>query len=233
MIHVAGLAGHSRKTYSRSKIPIAPGNTLARVEWSKYKAMISWTSLIFAAVEIGFIIIILFFISSLFQQTNRDFGDKSLGGFFMFCLIVIRIGWIYINGWRMPHYRFEVYENGFTYAYKLPGTAFSSNYIPYDDIRSVYFQKYGMRMVLVLDKNRHATIEILPYSLFPFHSSGDYKVYITLMQKFKTLFHFDAFPDIQAIVNYVEALNQEASPESFYNEAICNRNLKSANHQFV
>jgi hypothetical protein len=136
-------------------------------------------------------------------------------------------------GWRMPHYRFEVYDNGFTYAYKLPGTNFSSNYIPYDKIRSIYFKRYGMRMILVLNTNRHATIEILPYSLYPFHSNDDYKVYITLMLKFKDLFHFNAFPDIQAIVNYIEALNQEASPESFYNERICNRNLKMANNQFV
>ena len=80
-----------------------------------------------------------------------------------------------------------------------------------------------MQMILVLNTNRRVLIKIV----------DDYKAYITLMMKLKTIFNSNTFPDIQAIINYKKANDQEASPESFYNEEMCRRDMVMKNHQFT
>lgn len=223
MIYVVDLAGRPWKNDRESDDPIGHGDVLARNEWSTLKKMAVWMDIIICIATVAIFIVQTYIFSTPFDFMHPVMEHELLFGFFMFGSFICLTGWIFITIWRIPHYRFTVYANGFTYEYKLPGTDFLSNYMPYSNIHSVYFKKYGMRMVLVLKTDRRATIDI----------SDDYKAYVTLMAKLKNIFHFNTYPDITAIINYKEANDQEASLESFYNERMCRRDLEMKNHQFA
>ena len=233
MIYVADQAGQPWKNDQKSYNPIVRGEVLARNEWSMLRTILIWVALISLGGAIVYYVIYIYLLSTTFGSTPYVLGQELLIGFFISCFIIIIAIITYTIIWRIPRYRFTVYDNGFTYIFKLPGTDLSSNYMPYTKIRSIYFNKYGLRMILVLNTNRRAMINSINYYPFPFLLSEDYRTYIILMTKLKNMFQSITFPDIQAIADYMEALDREASPESFYNEGMCRRDLEMKNNQFV
>lgn len=223
MILVADPAGPFQKNARKSDNATGRGNILARDEWSTYKTIVFRSSIILMFFEITFVSWVIYQFAAAYDPDFVGMGYKLLFGLIILWIILHPIIWIFGFSRGTPLYRFTVYDSGFVYEKKLPRTDFRSNYMPYGDIRAIYFKKYGMRMILALDANRQATIDI----------GDDYKAYITLMMKLKTLFDFNAFPDIQAIIDYKEAQNREASPESFHNEGMCRRELETKNIQFA
>lgn len=223
MIYVAGQLVQPWKNNLKSDHRIGHGSILARNEWSTYKTIVSRSSIIILIVEIAVMIWVIYKFAAAYDSSYVSMGYNLLFGLIISWILIHPIIWVYGFLKWTPLYRFTVYDFGFVYDHKLPGTDFSSNFMQYSNIRSIHFKKYGMRMILVLNTNRQATIDIV----------DDYKAYITLMMKLKTIFDFNTFPDIQAIIDYKEAQNQEASPESFHNEGLCRRDLETKNIQFA